>query len=164
MSHLGSFDNPSLLSWHFSTLPPFSHFLLFLSLSLLFFFIRLASLLFPTQPRLREPTGQMGAGSRAPGSSHRGVVVTSSPHFSWSKASWPNMPTPYRSPNVSSSVRERGGGQWGGTPRFHRERAKGVFQHFQPGADLTGPGFPGTVVLRTVSDGSCLPHSLVLCL
>ena len=116
MSHLGSFDNPSLLSWHFSTLPPFSHFLLFLSLSLLFFFIRLASLLFPTQLRLREPTGQMGAGSRAPGSSHRGVVVTSSPHFSWSKASWPNMPTPYRSPNVSSSVRERGGGQWGELP------------------------------------------------
>lgn len=165
MSHLGSFDNPSLLSWHFSTFPPFSQFLLFLSsYLLLLFFIQLASFLFPIQLRLREPTGQMGAGSRAPGSSHRGVVVTSIPHFSWSKASWPNMPTTL---HVSWCQLLSQGTWWGavwGAPRFHRETVKGVFQHFQLGADWTGPGFPGTVVLRTVSDGSCLPHSLVLCL
>ena len=87
MSHLGSFDNPSLLSWHFSTLPPFLSFsslpsspcLLFTSeinfpsfpssfLPLTFFcspFFGWLPFLFPIQLSLRDP---LTDGSREPSS------------------------------------------------------------------------------------------------
>lgn len=87
MSHLGSFDNPSLWSWHFSTLPPFSFsslpsspFLLFTSeidfppfpsssfLPLTFFcspFFAWLPFLFPIQLSLKDP---LADGSREPSS------------------------------------------------------------------------------------------------